>query len=85
MIDYTLFAVIALLGTMAVWHLLRRERRFRQAEARIGAISESSPIGLFTTDVAGGIVSANPACAATLGLPGPAILGRRVLRRAPSR
>ncbi len=70
-----LAGLAALLAIATVWHLVKREKRRQRVEARIRAVSASSPIGLFTTTVGGGIDSANQACATTLGLPVPAILG----------
>ncbi len=75
-IYYLLLTLVALTGAASIWQLLRRRKQLRQVEARIGAIAESSPIGLFTTNLAGEIADANHACAAILALELAALRGR---------
>jgi len=45
------------------------ERRLRESELRFRALAEASPTGIFQTDVAGGMLYANPALAKLSGLP----------------
>jgi PAS domain S-box-containing protein len=63
-------------GAGAIWHALRRRSQLRQAEARFGAIAQSSPIGLFTTNQAGAITDANQVAATILELDLPGLCGK---------
>ena len=53
----------------------RHHDQLRRSEARVAAISEGSPIGLFTKDLTGGVTYANQTSSAILGLAPASILG----------
>ena len=60
-------------GLAVVQH--RHHDQLRRSEARVAAISESSPIGLFTKDLDGRVTYANEASSAILGLAPKSVLG----------
>ncbi len=61
-------------GMAVVQH--RHHDRVRRAEARVAAISDSSPVGLFTEDLSGAVTYANEASSAILSLTSGEIIGR---------
>ena len=65
--------VLGGVGMAIVQH--RHHDALRRSEARVAAISEGSPIGLFTKDLAGAVTYANETSSAILGLAPPNLLG----------
>ena len=74
-LSLVLAMVLAGVGMAVAQH--RDHDQVRRAEARVAAISDSSPVGLFTEDLSGAVTYANEASSGILGLPSGEIIGRR--------
>ncbi len=73
-LSLVLALVLGGVGMAVVQH--RHHDQVRRAEARVAAISDSSPVGLFTEDLSGAVTYANEASSAMLGLAAGDIIGR---------